>query len=375
MAPKNTRPYQICKRCIMDTSDPFIEFDEQGICNHCKGYDEKMKNVPVEKAQKQQQLDRIVAEMKAAGKGNEYDCISGVSGGVDSTYLTYMLKQLGLRVLVVHLDNGWNSELAVKNIENIVNKLGFDLYTKVLNWEEFRRLQVAYLKASVLDLEALSDHAIFATLYKVAASNGIKYLINGSNLATEGILPLSWRYDRKLTDAVNIKSIFKQFDGGTLKDFPLMNIQKFAYYNKIKKIQNIDLLNYMPYNKDEAKATIQRELDWRDYGGKHYESIITRFYQGYILPRKFNIDKRRAHLATLVASGQLDREEALKKLEEPTLPEEILRQDIVYVPKKLGLTESEFEKIMQAEPKMHEDYPTDQKLRNFLFRLNRRFRS
>lgn len=371
----NNRPYQICTRCIMDTSDPLIEFDADGVCNHCKDYDEKMKSVPALKAEKQKQLERIVDEIKAAGKGKEYDCISGVSGGVDSTYLTYMLKQLGLRTLVVHLDNGWNSELAVKNIENIVNKLGFDLYTKVLNWEEFRRLQVAYLKASVLDLEALSDHAIFATLCKAAADNKIGYIANGANIATEGILPLSWRYDRKLTDAVNIKAIFKQFDGGSLKDFPLMSIQKFAYYTRVRKIRNIDLLNYMPYNKEDAKATIQRELGWRDYGGKHYESIITRFYQGYILPRKFGIDKRRAHLATLVAGGQLSREKALEEMKTPTLPEDILKQDIVYVPKKLGLTSEEFEKIMQEAPKAHEDYPTDLKLRNFLFGLNKKFRS
>jgi N-acetyl sugar amidotransferase len=286
-----------------------------------------------------------------------------------------MLKKLGLRVLVVHLDNGWNSELAVKNIENIVTKLNLDLYTKVLNWNEFRKLQVTYLKASVLDLEALSDHAICATLYATAAKHNIKYIINGSNQATEGILPFSWRYDRKLTDAVNIKSIYKLFgDGNKLKDFPLMGIEKFAWYNKIRKIQMVNMLDYLPYKKEEAKRIIQEELGWRDYGGKHYESIITRFYQGYILPRKFGIDKRRAHLATLVISGNLRRDEALEKMKEPVMDAEILRQDLEYVPKKLGLTQQEFEDIMNLPPKKHEDYPTDEKMRNLLFGIKRKFK-
>jgi N-acetyl sugar amidotransferase len=371
----NERPYQICVNCIMDTSDPEIEFDENGMCNHCRQYVEKQKQMAVSVEKKKRILDQLVAEVKSAGKGKEYDCISGVSGGVDSTYLTYILKQLGLRVLVVHLDNGWNSELAVKNIENIVTRLDFDLYTKVLNWEEFRHLQIAYLKSSVLDLEALSDHAIFATLMNQASKNNIKYIINGSNMATEGILPLSWRYDRKLTDATNIKAIFKQFDGGRLKDFPLLSIQRFAYYTKVKKIKVVNLLDYLDYNKEEAKKTITEKLDWRDYGGKHYESIITRFYQGYILTKKFGIDKRRAHFSTLVAAGQMTRAEALEKMKEPAINAAIFKQDIEYVPKKLGLTKEEFESILSLPTKSHDDYPTDKKTRELLFSLNRRFKT
>ena len=366
------KEYQICTRCVMDTSDKEITFNKKGECNHCTGYDKKMKSIPKDLVLKRKELERIVSKVKKAGEGKEYDCISGVSGGVDSTYLTYMLKQLGLRVLVVHLDNGWNSELAVKNIENIVRKLDFDLYTNVLDWQEFRSLQVAYLRASVLDLEALSDHAIFATLYKTANQHNIKYIITGGNLVTEGILPMSWRYDRKLTDAVNIKSIYKQFANKKLKNFPFTSIQKLAYYMKVKKIKMIDLLNFLPYEKDEAKKTITEKLDWKDYGGKHYESIITRFYQGYILPNKFGIDKRRAHLATLVASNQMSRKDALEVLKTPILKEEVLRQDIEYVPKKLGLSAKEFEVIMQLPPKQHEDYPTDLKLRKLLFGLNRK---
>ncbi|MGZ4089398.1 MAG: N-acetyl sugar amidotransferase [Bacteroidia bacterium] len=369
------RPYQICTNCIMDTSDPDISFDEKGVCIHCKSYIDKQGKVATSEENKKEQLEQIIEQIKKDGKGREYDCISGVSGGVDSTYLTYMLKRFGLRVLVVHLDNGWNSELAVKNIENIVTRLGLDLYTRVLDWEEFRQLQVAYLKSSVLDLEALSDHAIFATLMELASRNGIRYIINGSNIVTEGILPLSWRYDRKLTDATNIKAIFKEFGKGRLKDFPLLSIQRFAYLTKVKKITVTNLLDYMDYNKDEARRIITEELDWRDYGGKHYESIITRFYQGYILPGKFGIDKRRAHLSTLVAAGQISREEALEQIKTPILESELLRQDLEYVPKKLGLSKQEFDDIMALPPRNHEDYPTDRKIREFLFSLNRKLKT
>jgi len=356
----------------MDTSDPQIRFDENGVCNHCKDYLEKLRKGALTEKEKKEKLQTILELIKEEGQGKEYDCISGVSGGVDSTYLTYMLKQFGLRVLVIHLDNGWDSELAVKNIENLVTRLDFDLYTKVLDWDEFRRLQVAYLKASVLDMEALSDHAIFATLMDQASEKKIKYIINGANLATEGILPLSWRYDEKLTDSTNIKSIFKLFGEGYLRKFPLLSLQRFAYLTRVKKITVINLLDYMDYHKDESKKIIQENLCWRDYGGKHYESIITRFYQGYILPKKFGIDKRRAHLSTLVASGQLTREAALEKLKEPIMTPEVLKQDLEYVPKKLGLTKSEFEAIMNLPPKQHHDYPTNRKTRQFLFSLNKK---
>jgi N-acetyl sugar amidotransferase len=368
------QPYQICAQCIMDTSDPDIEFDEHGVCNHCKQYVEKQKKLVAEGQSKKEQLDLLIEGIKNSGKGKEYDCISGVSGGVDSTYLTYTLKQFGLRVLVVHLDNGWDSELAVKNIENIVTRLGFDLYTKVLDWEEFRKLQVAYLKSSVLDLEALSDHAIFATLMNQASKHNIKYVINGSNIATEGILPLGWRYDQKLTDSTNIKAIYKKFGQGRINNFPLLSIQRFAYLVRIKKIKVINMLDLMDYNKDEAKKIITEKLGWRDYGGKHYESIITRFYQGYILPKKFGIDKRRAHLSTLIAAGQITREEALNKVKEPIMNAEILKQDLEYVPKKLGLSKAEFESIMKLPPRMHEDYPTNKKTRELLFSLNRKMK-
>jgi N-acetyl sugar amidotransferase len=369
---KGERKYQVCTNCVMDTSDPDIIFDDKGVCNHCHEYEEKRKPVDLPLEVKQKKLKIFVDQIKKDGKGKAYDCITGVSGGVDSTYAVYLLKQLGLRPLVVHLDNGWNSELAVQNIENIVTRLRFDLYTKVLDWNEFKELQVAYLKASVLDLEALTDHAITATLFEQAAANNIKYIMAGTNTVTEAILPVNWRYANKTNDAVNIKDINDKFRNKPIKDFPLLSFQKYSYYYKVKKIQWFGLLDYFDYDKAKAKAIIEKELGWRDYGGKHYESIITRFYQGYILPRKFNIDKRKAHLSTLIVSGQITRDEALEELAKPIMEETILKQDLEYVPKKLGLTEQEFDEIMKLPPKSHYDYKTDKKLRNLIFSINKK---
>lgn len=357
----------------MDTSDTEITFDKNGICNHCNNYAEVSKMVTRPLDEKHKALNLYVAKIKKDGEGKHYDCITGVSGGVDSTYVVYLLKELGLRPLVVHLDNGWNSELATKNIENIVTKLNFDLFTKVLDWNEFRELQVAYLNASVLDLEALTDHAISATLYQQAAKNNVKYIIGGTNMVTEAILPTTWRYANKTNDAVNIKDINKKFRGKPIMDFPLLSFQKYVYYTKVKKIVWFSLLDFYEYDKQRAKNVIQENLNWRDYGGKHYESIITRFYQGYILDKKFGIDKRKAHLSSLILSNQLTKEEALLELKKPLLEDEILKQDLEYVPKKLGLSNEEFNTIMQAKPKSHFDYKTDKKFRDFLFKINKAF--
>lgn len=358
--------------CVMDTSDPDIFFDEKGVCNHCHEFAQSKGIHTFSPEEARSRLDKIVSIIKKDGRNKRYDCITGVSGGVDSTYAVYLLKQLGLRPLVVHLDNGWDSELAVQNIENIITKLGFDLYTRVLNWNEFRELQLAYLESSVLDLEALTDHAISATLYEQANKWGLKYIMAGTNHVTEAILPLNWRYANKTNDAVNIKAINKQFRKKPIRDFPLLSFQKHAFYWKIKKIHWLSLLDFVPYDKVKAKKIIESELGWRDYGGKHYESIITRFYQGYILPRKFGIDKRRAHLSTLVVSGQMTRTQALEELDKPIMEELVLKQDLEFVPKKLGITREEFEAIMQLPPKGHYEYKTDKKLREFIFKLNRR---
>ncbi|MFM6923862.1 MAG: N-acetyl sugar amidotransferase, partial [Ferruginibacter sp.] len=298
------RPYRQCSISVMDTiADPDIQFDEQGICNYYYEYLQKEKWFVPAKDEAPVKLDAIVQQIKEAGAGKKYDCITGISGGVDSTYLCLKAKELGLRPLIVHFDNGWNSELAVRNIEQIIAKLGFDLYTLVVDWNEFKDLQLAYLKASVVDIEALTDHAIAGTLYKIAAENNIKYILSGYNIVTEAVLPSYWVFNK--SDNVNIRDIHKKYGSRPLKTYPLFGMKERKYFAGVKGIESINLLNYLPYNKAAVKEIITRELGWRDYGGKHYESVFTRFYQGYILPVKFGIDKRKAHLSNLIFSGQL----------------------------------------------------------------------
>lgn len=349
------RQYQQCALSVMDTiADPNIIFDEKGICNYYYEYLIKEKEYVFKEDNGKKELQQIINQIKTAGKGRKYDCITGVSGGVDSTYLTYMAKQLGLNPLVVHFDNGWNSELAIKNIENIISILGFDLYTLVIDWEEFKDLQLAYLKASVVDIEAISDHAISGTLIRLAVENNIPYILSGYNVVTEGVLPSYWVTDK--SDHINIKAIHKKFGKVKLKTYPFFGTRLKRYYTSMKGLKIINLLNYVSYNKTKVKETIIKELNWKDYGGKHYESVFTRFYQGYILPTKFGIDKRKAHLSNLIFSGQMSKEDALYELQKPIYDLNQLQQDYEFVIKKLGLTEGEFEKLMTAPRVEHEYY-------------------
>jgi len=266
--------------------------------------------------------------------------------------------------LAVHLDNGWDSELAVKNVENILKNLGIDLLTYVLDWDEFKDLQRAYFKASVVDIEVLTDHAITAILFDIANKRGIKYILSGSNMVTEAIMPKSWSYDKN--DLINLKAIYKQFGTIKLKRFPTLGILKKAYFLCVKRIKLIGILNYISYIKKDAKKIIAREFDWKDYGGKHYESRFTRFYQAYVLPGKFNVDKRKAHLSTLICSGQMTREEALKEMQEELYPAGELINDKEYVIKKLGFTKEEFERIMKLPIKDHAEYKNSLKFRRFI---------
>ncbi len=348
--------HRVCTRCVMDTSDPFIEFDADGVCNHCRSYEQLARTSLHNDEEGRRMLDGYVARMKAAGAGKEYDCIAGVSGGVDSTYVAYLAKQLGLRVLAVHMDNGWDSELAVKNIENVLKKLDIDLFTYVLDWEEFKDLQLSFLKASVPDAEIPTDHAIGAVIYDLAVKKGISYVLSGNNIVTEGILPNSWTYG--VHDWSYIEGIQRQFGRVPLKTFPHFSHLKAKYLKRTKKVQVLQILDYVPYVKEEVMHVLQDELGWKYYGGKHYESVYTRFFQGYILPRKFGIDKRKAHLSTLICSGQINREEALAELLENPYTDRMMAEDREYVVKKLGITEAEFAEIMAAPVKSHRDYPT-----------------
>jgi N-acetyl sugar amidotransferase len=347
----------------MDTiSDPAIAFDEKGICNYYYEFKEAASASVISGEEGIQQLHQLAATIKSAGKRQPYDCIMGLSGGVDSTYVALLAKELGLRPLAVHFDNGWNSELAVMNIENIVSKLGFDLFTYVINWEEFKDLQLSYLKASVVDIEAITDHAIIATLYRLAGEKNIKYILSGTNVQTENTLPNAWIFSK--TDHINIKAIHKQFGTVPLKTFPFMNSKVKRYYQAVKGIESVAILNYVSYNKSEVKKRIEEELGWRDYGGKHYESVWTRFYQGYILPQKFKIDKRKAHLSDLIFSSQITKEQALAELETAIYDPEVFKADYMFVLKKLGLTKDDFNAIMKLPVRSHYDFdyekPIDQ---------------
>ena len=360
--------YRQCSLTVMDNiADPDITFDEKGICNYY--YDYKAVELSALSTPEigQEKLRQLTETMKQKGRGRKYDCIIGLSGGVDSTYVAYLVKKLGLRALAVHLDNGWNSELAVKNIENITRKLDIDLYTLVVNWLEFRDIQLSYVKASVVDIEVVSDHAILATMYKLARQHKIRYIISGTNIVTEHIMPPSWIFNKM--DFANLKDIHSQFGQVKLKTYPSIDFKKYIYYSVALQLVPISILNYVPYNKKEIKELIGKELEWRDYGGKHYESIFTKFYQAYILPKKFKIDKRKPHLSTLICSGQITRAEALKELELPLYSQNELEREKAYVLKKLGLTDKDFESIMKTPPSSHTKFESDARMKRYYMRF------
>lgn len=352
--------YQICTVTVMDTTDPDISFDEHGVCNYVGEFATFRAGQPPLEVR-----DRLLAEqiatIKAQGKGQRYDCVLGLSGGVDSSYMAYLAKKWGLRPLVVHFDNGWNSELAVKNIEEIINRLGFDLETLVMEWEEFRDLQRSYFLASVVDIEVVTDQLIQGALYRLAASHGIKTILSGTNWATEWLMPKRWNYRKQ--DLTNLRNIHSKFGVVPLRKSPCFGLHHQIWYSYFRGIRTVGILDLVDYSKGRAKETLMRELGWRDYGGKHFESSFTRFYQGYVLPRKFNVDKRKAHLSNLILTGEITREKALSELAQPTYDANTVAEDKIYVAKKLRFTDDQFEKILAAAPVAHESYGTDEAAR------------
>jgi len=349
--------YKICKRCAMDTSDPDIVFDEKGICNHCKKYFSR-KHEFIYDESKIGDLEKTVQLLKEQGKGKDYDCIIGVSGGVDSTYIAYLMKEYGLRPLAIHLDNGWNSELAVSNIEKALNTLGIDLVTYIINWQEFRDLQLSFLKASTPGMEIPTDHAITAILYQTAIKHNISNIILGANMSSELIMAPSWSEVEGQRDWLLIKNIHNKFGTKKLKTFPHFSWYDFYQYKGVKKIKMVSILDRINYSKDEAIKVLEEKLGWQYYGGKHYESIYTRFTQGYIQPSKFGFDKRRAHYSNLICRGDISRDEVLTILDKNPYPnEEMLRDDTAYFKKKLGLTDEAFEEIIKTPVKSYKDYP------------------
>ncbi len=353
-----TNEFKVCTKCVLDTHDvPDLKLDQEGICQYCRRFETEYLNNPLGEQEKVHLLDKMKDTIRKAGKGKKYDCILGLSGGVDSSYMAYLAKDWGLRPLIVHFDNGWNSELAVKNIESIIAHTGFDLYTHVVNWDEFRSLQLAYIKSGVLDWEVPTDHGFMGALFRAAKKEGIKHILTGTNHQTEGILPKSMSSNKD--DSINILDIARKFGAQPFKTYPFVGPLRHIYYTEIYGFERHAPLNWIDYHKDRAKETIIREMGWRDYGGKHYESVFTRFYQGYVLPVKYGVDKRKAHFASLINSGQMTREEAMEILKtDPYGNEDLKWQDFEFVAKKLGMSQEELHAILAEKPVSHQHYRT-----------------
>lgn len=363
--------YQICSRCVMDTTAHDIVFDEKGICNYCRTFEKRLEDARAKVQDLEAHRDEFIAKVMDDGKGKEYDCIIGVSGGVDSSYALYLAVKHGLRPLAVHLDNGWNSELASNNIANLVTMLDVDLYTHVIDWEENRDLQCSFFKANVVDIELLMDNAMLALNYQQAAKYKLKYILSGSNMATEGMdIPPGWNYFKY--DVRNIRRIHKRYGTVPIKTHPLFSVMDWVRYNYLGGIKWIAFLDYFPYNKAKALELLQKECGYKPYPYKHYESVFTRFYQGYILPRKFGYDKRRVHLSTLIVSGQMTRDDAMKLLESPPYPDpKQEEQDRHFVIKKLGFTDENFNQYMNMEEMPHQYYGSDKFLQDAFVKVYR----
>lgn len=344
----------------MDTTDSKIEFDEHGVCDHCRTfYAKTLPNWHTDERGRAE-LDEMVAKIKREGRGRDFDCILGMSGGIDSSYLTYLAKEkLGLRPLVFHVDAGWNSQIAVNNIEKLVDKLGLDLFTEVIDWEEMKDLQLAYFKSGVPHIDAPQDLAFFGTMYKFAHKHKIKYILTGANLSTECIRnPVEWIY---YGDTVQLLDIHRRFGTRPLVNFPISHILWHKVYLPfVKGIRVLRPLNYMPYIKAEAMALLQSEFGWQPYPQKHFESRFTRFYEGYWLPKKFGYDTRRVQYSSLIVTKQMTRDEALRKLEKPPYDEETVIQDFEYVATKLGITVEELQGYFDAPNKTYRDYRSQQ---------------
>jgi N-acetyl sugar amidotransferase len=354
----------------MDTSDPDIVFNERGECNHCSEFIDKRSQHKYQGKKSDQALTDLISKIKHSARGKDFDCVVGLSGGIDSSFAAYIARQHGLRVLAVHMDNGWNSEEAVLNIKNIAGKLNVEYESYVLDWEEFKDLQVAFLKASVPEADTPTDIAILSALHQVASKYGIKYIISGGNFATEGILPKTWHYNAK--DLTYFNHIHKRFGKKRLKKFPTFGFLSEMYYKLLKGMKMVYILNYVPFNKEEAMRLLEKELSWKYYGGKHYESKYTGFIQSYYLYEKFGIDYRRATLSSQICVGEVTREEALQILQTKPYKEDQIRIEQAYVAKKLGLTDHEFDQILQLPPKRYRDYPNDEKRLTFVYNSYRR---
>ena len=348
--------YQVCSNCIMDTTDEEITFDDDGVCNHCIEFDTIASKGWYPNEEGERSLLETIGVIKEAGKDQEYDCILGLSGGVDSSYLAVKMFEYGLRPLVVHVDAGWNSELAVKNIESVVSYCNFNLHTHVVDWEEMRDLHLAYLRSGISNQDVPQDHVFFSSLYHFSIKHKIRYILSGGNLATEGIMPGSW-HGGSAMDAINLKAIHKQFGCLKLKQYSTISfLNYYFWYPIVKGMRTVRPLNYMPYNKELAINELTEKTGWRSYGRKHGESIFTKIFQNYYLPQKFGYDKRLPHLSSLIVSGQMSREDALKKVHDPLYDEDELEIDIEYLCKKLRISREEFYEFLKPPGRYYSDF-------------------
>jgi len=360
------RKYQICSKCVMDTTDSKIVFDEKGVCDFCNSYAKDLAINWHPDADSEKELMLMAEKIKKDGKGKDYDCIMGMSGGTDSSYLAYILKEkMGLRPLIYTVDTGWNLNVAIENIEKIVKALKLDMFTEVVNWEEMKDLQLAFLRSQVAYQDTPQDHAIFAGLYNYAVKNNIKYVVTGANNATEAIRPpVEWVYTN---DIVLIKDIHKKFGKIKLSTFPMCGMIKYRiYYAYIRGMKRIAPLNYINYEKGKAEEFLKERFGWEKYANKHYENVFTRFYEGYYLTKKFGYDKRKCYFSNMILTGAMKREDALAELAKTPYPEDLMKEDMAYIAKKLDITVEEFEKIISGENKTYADYKNSNSLLQFL---------
>lgn len=353
---ENKRAYQICTNCVMDTTDSKIIFDDKGVCDYCNSYKNEILPNWKPGLVKEEELQKISEKIIRDGKGKEYDCILGLSGGTDSSYLAYIAKEkMGLRPLIYTVDTGWNLNVAVENIERIVKSLDLDMYTEVVNWDEMKDLQLAFFKAQVAYQDLPQDHVIFAGLYNYAVKNGIKYVLTGSNIATECVRPpIEWVH---LNDLTLIKDIHRKFGEHKLKTMPMCGMFKYRlYYQYIKGMKRVAPLDMIHYDKEEAERELKEKFGWEKYENKHYENIFTRFYEGYYLPKKFDYDKRKSYFSNLILTGQMTRDQALEKLKESPYSKDMMNDDMEYIAKKLGISMFEFEEIINGKNKTYKDY-------------------
>ena len=355
------RDYQICTRCVMDTSDPNIKFDENGVCDHCHDFENYVKPNWHTDERGRKELEQIITQIKENGKGKDFDCLLGLSGGFDSSYMLHLaVKEFGLRPLVFHVDGGWNSEISVHNINVMIDKLGLDLYTEVINWEEMKDFQLAFFKSGVPHIDIPQDHAFIATLYNFADKYNIKYILNGGNFSTECVqYPMKYYYYG--TDMKQIGDIRKKFGTNKMETYPFSSVFRHKFYLKyFRGVNVVKPLNYMPYIKEDALNLLVKEYGFKPYPQKHFESRFTKFFEGYWLPERFEFDPRRVMFSSLILTGQMQRDEALEKLKKPAYNPETIDEDFNYIATKLGITSQQLREYFNLPKKYYWDYKNQQ---------------